>query len=109
MQQSASYLLFPHEYSLYNQMLILNERFETFESLPQRELVSLKNHQLETSEVVYVYNPTDQRRIEIMRLHLDTHQVRVMNHQQSNVPCQVDPIWSDKRSNIIDSKHFQVN
>lgn len=109
MQHSADYLLFPKDYSFYNQTLILNQRFQTFQSLPQRELLSWKNQEFESSRVVYVYNPTDQRRIEIKKILLDTYQVRVSNHRQPNVPCQIDPIWSDKRSNIIDDKHFEVN
>lgn len=107
MQQSAAYLLFRKDYSFYNQTLILNEQFDTFQSLPRREFISLKNSE-QTSRVIYIYNPTDQRRKEIKKILLDTHQIRVTDNQQSPVSCQIDPIWTDRRSNIIDINQFEV-
>ena len=107
LQQSAAYLLFCKDYSFYNQTLILNEQFDTFQSLPRRELISLKNPE-QTSRVIYIYNPTDQRRKEITKIPLNTHQVRVMDNQQSPVLCQVDPIWTDRRSNLIETNQFEV-
>lgn len=107
MQQSAAYLLFRNDYSFYNQSLILNEQFETFQSLPKRELISLKNQE-NNIRVIQIYNPTDQRRREITKVLLDVHQVRVTDHQRSSVPCQVNPIWKDRRSNIIEINRFEV-
>ncbi len=107
MRQSAFYLLFQNNYYVYNQFFVLNENYQTFQSLPERKLLSFNNQQ-QSIRVVYIYNPTDQRRIEIVKVLLDTYQVRVISHKQSRIPCQIDPKWSDKRSNIIDQNQFEV-
>jgi hypothetical protein len=107
MQQSAVYLLFENNYSFYNQFLILNQEFETFQSLPKRKLISFNNEK-QTIRVVYIYNPTDQRRIEIVKILLDTYQVYVTSNQKSIKTCQIDPKWFDKRSNILNPNQFEV-
>jgi hypothetical protein len=107
MQQSAVYLLFQNNYSFYNQFFVLNEDYQTFQSLPQRRLLSF-NNQEQSIRMVYVYNPTDQRRIEIVKILIDKYQVQVTSHEQSKILCQIDPKWTDKRSNIIDQNQFEV-
>ena len=107
MQQSAVYLLFQNDYPNYNQFFVLNEEYPTYQSLPQRRLLSF-NDPKQSIRKVYIYNPTDQRRIEIVTVLLDTYQVQVTSHEQSTIQCQIDPKWSDKRSNIIDQNQFEV-
>ena len=107
MQQSAVYLLFQNNYSVYNQFFVLNEDYQTFQSLPERRLLSFNKHE-QSIRIVYIYNPTDQRRIEIVKILLDTYQIRVISHQQSSISCQIDPKWSDKRSNILNQNQFEV-
>ncbi len=107
MQQSAAYLLFQNDYFVHNQFFVLNEDFPTFDSLPSRKLISFNNRG-ETIRVIYIYNPTDQRRIEIMKILLDKYQVHITSNKQSIHTCQINPKWSDRRSNIIDQNQFEV-
>jgi len=107
MEQSAAYLLFQNDYSVYNQFLVLNQEFQTFQSLPIRKLISFNNNE-QTIRIIYIYNPTDQKRIEIVKILLDTYQVHVTSNKQSINTCQIDPKWSDRRSNIINQNQFEV-
>ncbi|CAF4995373.1 unnamed protein product, partial [Rotaria socialis] len=89
MQQSAAYLLFQNRYSIKSQFLLSNQEFQTFESLPIRKFVSFhKNH------IIYIYNPTDQRRLEIIKILLHKYQVHVTSNNQTITDCQIDPKWS---------------
>jgi len=107
MLQSVSYLLFQNNYSAYKSFLLLNEEFPSFELLPIKKLISFNNEE-QTIRVIYIYNPTDQRRIEIVKILLDTYQVRVTSNKQSINTCQINPKWSNKRSNILDQNQFEV-
>lgn len=107
MQQSAAYLLFQNNYPIYNQFLILNQDFPTYQSLPIRKLMPLKNEK-QSNQVIYIYNPTDQRRIEIVKILLDTYQVYITSNKQPMNSCQIDPKWSDQKSNILDQNQFEV-
>jgi hypothetical protein len=107
MQQAAAYLLFQDDYSFHNQFLVLNQDFPSFQSLPIRKLLSFNNGE-QTSRVIYIYNPTDQKRIEIIKILVDTYQVRVTSNKQSINECQIDPKWSSRRSNIMDENQFEV-
>ena len=107
MQQAASYLLLQNDYLFNNQFLISNQEFPTFQSLPIRRLLSFNNNQ-QTIRVIYIYNPTDQRRNEIVKILVDTYQVHVTSNKQSINECQIDPKWSSRRSNIMDSNQFEV-
>lgn len=69
MQQSIAYLLFQENYSVNKQMLTLNEEFPSYESLPNRKLFSFENRTI-SRRTVFIYNPTDQRRVEIGRAHV---------------------------------------
>ncbi|CAF4454062.1 unnamed protein product [Rotaria socialis] len=103
MQQSAAYLLFQNRYSIKSQFLLSNQEFQTFESLPIRKFVSFhKNH------IIYIYNPTDQRRLEIIKILLHKYQVHVTSNNQTITDCQIDPKWSHRRSNIINENQFEL-
>ncbi|CAF4287800.1 unnamed protein product, partial [Rotaria magnacalcarata] len=54
---------------------------KSFESLPRRKLITLDS-QAQTIKVVYIYNPTDQRRIQIVKILVSTHQVFVTSNNQ---------------------------
>ncbi|CAF3632237.1 unnamed protein product [Rotaria sordida] len=108
MQQSAAYLLFQNYYSFNNQFLILNQEFETFDTLPIRQFISFNNNNKEKIRMIYIYNPTDQRRIEIVKILLDTYYVRVTSNKQPIETCQIDPKWSNRRSNIMNQNQFEL-
>mgnify|MGYP002384677662 FL=1 len=108
MQQSIAYLLFQQNYSADKQILILNEEFPSYESLPHSKLLSFENPTT-TSRTIFIYNPTDQRRIEIIRVLIDKVYVHVTSHQQPITECQIDPKWTDDKSNTIDENLFEVS
>jgi hypothetical protein len=58
--------------------------------------------------IIFIYNPTDQRRVEIVKILLDTHQVRVTSNKQPIGACQIDPKWSSIRSNMLINDQFEV-
>jgi hypothetical protein len=92
-------------------MLIPNQRFQTFESLPIQNLITFI-HDLQSTHVVYVHNPTDQKRYEVIKILVDTYQLYVTTDISSSHQivgaCQIDPKWSNKRSNIIDKSQYEV-
>ena len=59
--------------------------------------------------MIYVYNPTDQRRIQMVKVLLDTHQVTVTSDKQAVRACQIDPKWKGKRSNTMETNRFEVS
>ncbi|CAM4822114.1 unnamed protein product [Rotaria magnacalcarata] len=103
MQQSAAYLLFQDRYSIKSQFLVSNQEFQTFESLAIRKFVSFHKHHM-----IYIYNPTDQRRLEIIKILLHKYQVHVTSDNQTITDCQIDPKWSHRRSNIINENQFEL-
>ncbi|CAF2687357.1 unnamed protein product [Rotaria sp. Silwood2] len=107
MQQSASYLLYQNNYSANNQFLTFNQEFQTFETLPIRKFISINNEQ-QNNRMIYIYNPTDQRRIEIVKILLDTYNVRVTSNNKPIETCQIDPKWSNRRSNIMNQNQFEL-
>ncbi|CAF0800037.1 unnamed protein product [Rotaria sp. Silwood1] len=107
MQQSAAYLLFQNYYSVHEQFLLLNQEFQTFDILPIRKLISFQNKK-QTIRTIYIYNPTDQRRIEIVKILLDTYHVRVTSNKEPIQTCQIDPKWSNRRSNIMNQNQFEL-
>jgi hypothetical protein len=107
MQQSALYLLFPNDYSSNTPLLISDKEYKIFDLFPTRKLISF-NNQEQTIRVIYLYNPTDQRRVEIVKILLNTHQVHVTSNKQPINACQIDPKWSNTRSNIMAKDQFEV-
>lgn len=103
MQESAAYLLYQNMYTIEHQFLIFNEESPTADSFAIKRLIKLS-----PNRVLYIYNPTDQRRIDIIKVLVDTYQVRVTSNQKSIKHCQIDPNWSHKRSNTINSNQFEV-
>ena len=90
------------------QLLRSNEHFPTFEALPEQKLLSL-GQSAQATRLLYVYNPTDQRRREIIRVLVDSYRVHVTSNNQSVDACQVDPKWSDSRSNTMDMDQYEVS
>jgi hypothetical protein len=43
-----------------------------------------------------------------MKILLDKYQVHITSNKQSIHTCQINPKWSDRRSNIIDQNQFEV-
>ena len=86
----------------------LNEHFPRFDSLPQRILISSTDDP-SWSHPLYIYNPTDQLRIELIQILIDTHQVSVTSNEQLINECQIDPKWSDKQFNTVENDQFEVN
>lgn len=107
MQSSVSYLLFQNEYSVKNQFLILNQVFPTVHSLPIKRMISFQNED-QQNRIIYLYNPTDQRRIEIIKILVDTHRVRVTSNNSPIETCQIHPKWFNKQSNFIVQNQFKV-
>ncbi|CAF4659943.1 unnamed protein product, partial [Rotaria socialis] len=69
----------------------------------EKKFVSFhKNH------IIYIYNPTDQRRLETIKILLHKYQVHVTSNNQTITDCQVDPKWSHRRSNIINENQFEL-
>ncbi|CAF0930355.1 unnamed protein product [Adineta ricciae] len=106
-EQAAAYLLFPNEFSPKTDLLLSNTEFKTYESLPNQRMISF-NGQEQKLKVLYVYNPTDQRRVQLVKLLIDTHQVYVTSNQQVVNACQIDPKWTGRKSNVIDNKYFEL-
>lgn len=107
MQQSIAYLFFQENYSVNKQMLILNEEFPSYESLPNRRLFSFENRTI-SRRTVFIYNPTDQRRVEIVRVLIDTPHVCITSNQQAITECQIDPKWIETKPNTINENLFEV-
>ena len=107
MAQSVSYLLFQDDYSMNRGFVISDQEFERYDRLPIKKLISIKS-EIKSARIVYIHNPTDQKRNDIVKILLDTYQVYVTSNNQSILACQIDPKWSDKRSNIMDPNQFEV-
>ena len=58
--------------------------------------------------VIYVYNPTDQRRVQIVKLLIDTYQVYVTSNNKVIDSCQIDPSWTGRKSNMMEKNTFEV-
>ena len=100
MEQSASHLLLGRGAP----PLVVSEAFDSWESLPRQRLLSF-NH---SRRIVFVYNPTDGQRRDIVRILIDRHQVRVTSDGQTIRACQIDPAWTHRRSNSIERDQFEV-
>ena len=107
MEQALAYLLFQNNYLMNNQYLMSNQEFQSFQTFPKSKLISFGNQE-QTFRVIYIYNPTDQRRIEIIKILVDTYHIHVTSNKQSIHTCQIDPKWSAERSNAIDPNQFEV-
>jgi hypothetical protein len=70
----------------------------------RRQSLTIASH----FRVVYVYNPTDQRRIQLVKVLVDTHQVSISSNRQVIRTCQIDPKWTGKKSNQIETNMFEV-
>lgn len=90
------------------QLLRLNEHFPTFETLPEQKLLSLGQSE-QATRLLYVYNPTDQRRREMIQVLIDSYRVHVTSNNQSVDACQVNPNWSGSRSNTMDTDRYEVS
>ncbi|CAF4380139.1 unnamed protein product, partial [Adineta steineri] len=106
MEQSAAYLIYQNNYTSKIDLLLSNIEFKTFESLPTRKVLSLNNQQ-QPSKSIYVYNPTDQRRTQIVKIVVDTYQVYVTSNKQIIKSCQIDPKWTGRKSNMIEKSLFE--
>ena len=60
------------------------------------------------SRTIFVYNPTDQRRVQLVKVLLDTSKVFVTSNKQPIPACQVDPSWSGRKSNTMQTDRFEV-
>ncbi|CAF0778226.1 unnamed protein product [Adineta steineri] len=107
MEQSAAYLIYQNNYTSKIDLLLSNIEFKTFESLPTRKVLSLNNQQ-QPSKSIYVYNPTDQRRTQIVKIVIDTYQVYVTSNKQIIKSCQIDPKWTGRKSNMIEKSLFEL-
>ncbi|UJR31177.1 hypothetical protein I4U23_018684 [Adineta vaga] len=107
MEQSAAYLLFPNDFSSSTDLLLSNTELKTFESLPTRRLISF-NTQEQKLKTIYIYNPTDQRRVQLVKILIDTYQVYITSNNQTHYACQIDPKWTGRKSNMIDNKFFEL-
>ncbi len=58
--------------------------------------------------VIYIYNPTDQRRIQIVKVLINTYQVYVTSNNQIINSCQIDPKWTGRKSNMLEKNMFEV-
>ncbi|CAF1076270.1 unnamed protein product [Didymodactylos carnosus] len=112
-EESISFLIFDKSYSfLLNQTLLtMNSVMEKYDGLPQRKLITMKTDELK-SKTVYIYNPTDQQRIEIVKVIIDTYNVQVkyqtLDASFVSIQCQIDPKWTGKRSNTFSSDTFEL-
>ncbi|CAF2556746.1 unnamed protein product [Rotaria sp. Silwood2] len=107
MEQSAAYLLYQNDFRADTDLLLSNIQFKTFESLPTRKLISF-NNQEQKIKVIYIYNPTDQRRTQIVKILIDTYQVYVTSNNQVINSCQIDPKWTGRKSNMIEKNMFEL-
>jgi hypothetical protein len=57
---------------------------------------------------MYIYNPTDQRRIQLVKVLIDTHQVYITSNNQVINSCQIDPKWTGRKSNMMEKNIFEV-
>jgi hypothetical protein len=57
---------------------------------------------------MYIYNPTDQRRIQIVKVLIDTYQVHITSNNQIINSCQIDPKWTGRKSNMMEKNMFEV-
>ena len=57
---------------------------------------------------MFIYNPTDQRRLDIVKILVDTYQVYVTSNNQPINSCQIDPQWTGRKSNLMEKKIFEV-
>lgn len=85
-----------------------NEDFLSFDALPKRILISATNETL-WSHTLYIYNPTDRRRIELISLLIDVDQVSITSNRQRIEACQIDPQWSEEQRNTVEANQFEVN
>ncbi|CAF1276065.1 unnamed protein product [Rotaria sordida] len=107
MEQSAAYLIYQNDFSPDTDLLLSNIQFKTFESLPTRKLISF-NSQEQKLKVIYIYNPTDQRRIQIVKILVDTYQVYITSNNQMINFCQIDPKWTGRKSNMMEKNMFEL-
>ncbi|CAF3772610.1 unnamed protein product [Rotaria sp. Silwood1] len=107
MEQSAAYLLYQNDFSADTDLLLSNIQFKTFESLPTRKLISF-NSQQQQVKVIYIYNPTDRRRTQIVKVLIDTYQVHVTSNNQVIDTCQIDPKWTGRKSNMMEKNTFEL-
>ena len=60
------------------------------------------------SRTIFVYNPTDQRRVQLVKVLLDTSKVFVTSNKQAVQACQIDPTWAGRKSNVMRTDRFEV-
>ena len=58
--------------------------------------------------MIYIYNPTDRQRIQIVKVLINTHQVYVTSNNQRINSCQIDPKWTGRKSNMMEKNLFEV-
>lgn len=57
---------------------------------------------------MYIYNPTDQRRLNIVKILVDTYHVYVTSNNQMISSCQINPKWTGRKSNMMEKNIFEV-
>ncbi|CAF3685423.1 unnamed protein product [Adineta steineri] len=107
MQHSAAYLLFQNNYYFNTQYLVLSQDFPTYESLPIRRMLTFMKGQ-QSNHIIYIYNPTDRKRIELVKIFINIYQVYVTSNKKYIDKCQIDPKWSSRRSNTIEDNQFEL-
>lgn len=103
LQQSINRLLAPN----LSLKLNSNEEFLTFDSLPKKNLILAKDLN-PWSHRIFIYNPTDRRRIELIHLFIDIYQIYITSNDQIVTECQIDPKWNDEEQNRFEDDQFEV-
>lgn len=61
-----------------------------------------------SSRVLYIFNPTDQRRTQLVRILVNTHEIHVTSNNQPIDACQIEPKWTGKKSNMMEKNLFEL-
>ncbi|CAF1114091.1 unnamed protein product [Adineta ricciae] len=106
-EQSAAFLLFPNEYFFRQQVLASNEVFPSYDLLSTKQLLVFDNNQ-QNHRVVYIYNPTDQKRSEIIQILSNVYHVHITSSGKLVKTCQIGPKWSSKTSNTMEQHQYEL-
>ncbi|UJR15510.1 hypothetical protein I4U23_002451 [Adineta vaga] len=107
MLQSATYLLFQNDYFFQRKVLASNEEFLAYDILPIKRLLQFDDNE-QKHRVLYIYNPTDQRRLEFVQIFINTFRVHITSNKKTIETCQIEPKWSRKQSNIMEQNQFEL-
>ncbi|CAF0836527.1 unnamed protein product [Didymodactylos carnosus] len=109
-EESVSFLILDksYSYSTNQNLLTMDSWMDRYDTLPQRKLITMKTD----LKTLHIFNPTDQRRIEIVKVIIDDYNIRVSYRISATsvtpIRCQIDPKWAGKRSNDFISNQFEL-